>query len=99
MRGLAASARIQGQYKAAIKHLERVLEISQEFKEFTGGGACARGARGAEGACGTSLRLTAAHPGMRAQAMRTRTAPLRTATRTWETSTRQLLTTTSTSRR
>ena len=36
MRGLAASARIQGQYKSAIKHLERVLEISQEFKEFTG---------------------------------------------------------------
>eukprot|EP00983_Pelagomonas_calceolata_P019376 608984-Pelagomonas_calceolata.AAC.1 len=45
MRGLAASARIQGQYKSAIKHLERVLEISQEFKEFTGarlsGTACA----------------------------------------------------------
>lgn len=36
MRGLAASARIQGQYRSAIKHLERVLEISQEFKEFTG---------------------------------------------------------------
>jgi len=36
MRGLAASARIQGQYKTAIKHLERVLEISQEFKEYTG---------------------------------------------------------------
>lgn len=36
MRGLAASARIQGQYKSAIQHLERVLEISQEFKEFTG---------------------------------------------------------------
>lgn len=36
MRGLAASARLQGQYKAAIKHLERVLEISREMKEFTG---------------------------------------------------------------
>ncbi len=26
----------QGQYKAAIKHLERVLEISKEMREFTG---------------------------------------------------------------
>jgi hypothetical protein len=26
----------QGQYRAAIKHLERVLEISREMKEFTG---------------------------------------------------------------
>jgi tetratricopeptide (TPR) repeat protein len=37
MRGLAASARLQGQYRSAIKHLERVLEISQETKEHTGG--------------------------------------------------------------
>jgi hypothetical protein len=36
MRGLAASARLQGQYKSAIKHLERVLEISKAMKEFTG---------------------------------------------------------------
>ena len=36
MRGLAAAARLQGQYKAAIKHLERVLEISKEMREFTG---------------------------------------------------------------
>lgn len=28
MRGLAAAARIQSQFRAAIKHLERVLEIS-----------------------------------------------------------------------
>ncbi|KIZ06926.1 FLU chloroplast precursor, alternative spliced version l-FLP [Monoraphidium neglectum] len=26
----------KGQYRAAIKHLERVLEISREIKEFTG---------------------------------------------------------------
>lgn len=36
MRGLAAAARLQAQYKAAIKHLERVLEISKEMNEFTG---------------------------------------------------------------
>ncbi|GBF92346.1 hypothetical protein Rsub_05548 [Raphidocelis subcapitata] len=36
MRGLAAAARLQGQYRAAIKHLERVLEISREMAEFTG---------------------------------------------------------------
>lgn len=36
MRGLAASARLQGQYRSAIKHLERVLEISKEMREFTG---------------------------------------------------------------
>ena len=35
-RGLAAAARLQGQYKIAIQHLERVLEISQEMKEYTG---------------------------------------------------------------
>lgn len=35
-RGLAAAARLQGQYKAAIGHLERVLEISKEMQEFTG---------------------------------------------------------------
>ncbi len=37
MRGLAASARLQGQYRAAIKHLERVLEISRDMREYTGG--------------------------------------------------------------
>jgi tetratricopeptide (TPR) repeat protein len=36
MRGLAASSRLQGQYKTAIGHLERVLEISKEMKEYTG---------------------------------------------------------------
>jgi len=36
MRGLAAAARLQGQFRSAIKHLERVLEISREMKEFTG---------------------------------------------------------------
>jgi hypothetical protein len=43
MRGLAASARLQGQYRSAIKHLERVLEISREMQEFTGemGWGCA----------------------------------------------------------
>eukprot|EP00877_Chromochloris_zofingiensis_P008539 jgi/Chrzof1/3939/Cz13g14070.t1 len=36
MRGLAASARLQGQYKTAIRHLERVLAISQMMQEYTG---------------------------------------------------------------
>ncbi len=36
MRGLAASARLQGQYKTAIKHLESVLEISKAMQEYTG---------------------------------------------------------------
>ena len=40
MRGLAASARLQGQYKSAIRHLERVLEISKEMNEFTGVCVC-----------------------------------------------------------
>lgn len=35
-RGLAAAARLQGQYKTAIGHLERVLEISKQMQEFTG---------------------------------------------------------------
>lgn len=35
-RGLAAAARLQGQYRSAIKHLERVLEVSREMNEFTG---------------------------------------------------------------
>jgi len=35
-RGLAAAARLQGQYRTAIKHLERVLEISREMREYTG---------------------------------------------------------------
>ncbi|KAG2487812.1 hypothetical protein HYH03_013656 [Edaphochlamys debaryana] len=35
-RGLAASCRLTHQYRQAIKHLERVLEISREIKEFTG---------------------------------------------------------------
>lgn len=36
MRGLAAASRLQGQQRTAIKHLERVLEISQEMREYTG---------------------------------------------------------------
>jgi hypothetical protein len=39
-RGLAAAARLQGQYRNAIKHLERVLEISQQMREYTGVHAC-----------------------------------------------------------
>lgn len=35
-RGLAAAARLQGQFKTAIGHLERVLEISKQMQEFTG---------------------------------------------------------------
>lgn len=37
MRGLAAAARLQGQYRSAIKHLECVLEISKAMQEYTGG--------------------------------------------------------------
>jgi tetratricopeptide (TPR) repeat protein len=36
-RGLAAAARLQSQYKAAIGHLERVLSISKDVREYTGG--------------------------------------------------------------
>ncbi|MEW5305546.1 MAG: hypothetical protein WDW36_008079 [Sanguina aurantia] len=36
MRGLAAAARLTKQYAMAIKHLERVLTISQEMQEYTG---------------------------------------------------------------
>lgn len=36
MRGLAAAARLQGQFKTAIRHLQRVLEISKEMQEYTG---------------------------------------------------------------
>lgn len=35
-RGMAASLRLLGQYKQAIKHLERILDISREMREFTG---------------------------------------------------------------
>ena len=35
-RGLAAAARLQGQYKTAIGHLERVLQISRDMQEYTG---------------------------------------------------------------
>ncbi|GAX80830.1 hypothetical protein CEUSTIGMA_g8265.t1 [Chlamydomonas eustigma] len=35
-RGLAAAARLQGQNRTAIKHLERVLDISREMAEYTG---------------------------------------------------------------
>jgi tetratricopeptide (TPR) repeat protein len=35
-RGLAAASRMQNQFKKAIGHLERVLEISQEIDEYTG---------------------------------------------------------------
>jgi tetratricopeptide (TPR) repeat protein len=34
--GAGAPRPKQGQYRAAIKHLERVLEISKEMAEFTG---------------------------------------------------------------
>ena len=36
VRGLAAAARLQGQYRDAIVQLERVLLISREMAEFTG---------------------------------------------------------------
>jgi hypothetical protein len=36
-RGLAAAARLQGQFRPAIKYLERVLDISREMGEYTGG--------------------------------------------------------------
>jgi len=36
VRGLAAAARLQGQHRAAIGHLERVLELSTEMGEYTG---------------------------------------------------------------
>lgn len=35
-RGLAAASRLQGQYPAAIKHLNDVLEISRAMREYTG---------------------------------------------------------------
>lgn len=35
-RGLAAAARLQGQFRPAIKYLERVLDISREMGEYTG---------------------------------------------------------------
>lgn len=35
-RGLAAASRLQGQHRAAINHLERVLDISREMREYTG---------------------------------------------------------------
>lgn len=36
VRGLAASSRMQGQFSQAIKHLERVLEISSEIRDHVG---------------------------------------------------------------
>jgi hypothetical protein len=44
-RGLAAAARLQGQFRPAIKYLERVLEISRDMGEYTGEG-WAEGERG-----------------------------------------------------
>jgi hypothetical protein len=35
-RGLAACARKQGQLRQAVKHLERVLYISREIRDFVG---------------------------------------------------------------
>ncbi|PSC69769.1 FLUORESCENT IN BLUE chloroplastic [Micractinium conductrix] len=35
-RGLAACARMQGQLRQAVKHLERVLDISREIRDFVG---------------------------------------------------------------
>eukprot|EP01025_Chloroclados_australasicus_P036030 TRINITY_DN3665_c0_g1_i1.p1 TRINITY_DN3665_c0_g1~~TRINITY_DN3665_c0_g1_i1.p1 ORF type:complete len:328 (+),score=48.03 TRINITY_DN3665_c0_g1_i1:115-1098(+) len=36
VRGLAAAAKMQGQLRSAVKHLERVLQLSQELNEYTG---------------------------------------------------------------
>lgn len=36
VRGLAAAARLQGQHAAAVKHLERVLQISDEMQDHVG---------------------------------------------------------------
>lgn len=36
MRGLAAAARLQLQFRAAISHLQRVLAISQSVGDYTG---------------------------------------------------------------
>jgi len=36
VRGLAAASRLQGQYQSAIKHLQRVLEISREMGDHVG---------------------------------------------------------------
>lgn len=36
MRGLAAAARLQGQFRTAIRHLEQVLEISKEIDDHIG---------------------------------------------------------------
>lgn len=52
-RGLGAAARLQGQYKTAIKHLERVLEISREMNEYTG--APGGGARSPACCCNDSF--------------------------------------------
>jgi hypothetical protein len=59
--------RPQGQFRAAIKHLERVLEISREMREFTGDADAVRGEPGGE-----SARLAA-----RPRAGRGRRAPAR----------------------
>ncbi len=57
MRGLAAAARLQGQYRSAIKHLERVLEISNTVGEHTG--ACCSAPPTCAAACSPG---GAAHP-------------------------------------
>eukprot|EP01023_Acetabularia_acetabulum_P024747 TRINITY_DN2380_c0_g2_i1.p1 TRINITY_DN2380_c0_g2~~TRINITY_DN2380_c0_g2_i1.p1 ORF type:complete len:346 (-),score=64.70 TRINITY_DN2380_c0_g2_i1:179-1159(-) len=36
VRGLAAATKMQGQLRSALKHLERVLQLSKELNEFTG---------------------------------------------------------------
>eukprot|EP01024_Parvocaulis_polyphysoides_P069251 TRINITY_DN846_c1_g1_i1.p1 TRINITY_DN846_c1_g1~~TRINITY_DN846_c1_g1_i1.p1 ORF type:complete len:334 (+),score=56.08 TRINITY_DN846_c1_g1_i1:1441-2442(+) len=36
VRGLAAAAKMQGQFRSALKHLERVLQLSKELNEYTG---------------------------------------------------------------
>ena len=51
MRGLAACARLQGQYRQAIKHLERVLEISNDMRDHVGD-AGAQGMGGGGGRAG-----------------------------------------------
>ncbi len=36
VRGLAAAARLQGQYKAAVHHLENVLKLSDQMNDHVG---------------------------------------------------------------
>ncbi len=102
MRGLAAAARLQGQYRSAIKHLERVLEISREMREFTGEGPstwiCMLALDGPPDDTAQRCRGVAAACGVCLQVMLTRTARLRTAGLILESLSRRRRSTTSTSR-